>query len=242
MSDAKPLSLAEVAHAYDEQYRRAGHGDHARFYRRTAARAGVRPGEAALDIGCGAGALLAALCARGAHAWGVDISREALWRAGQQAPRAHLMRADGARLPFADGAFRHVFQLGNLEHFVDLDGGIREIRRVLAPGGRAWVLLPNLFYSGTLWRVLRGGPGPDHHQPIDRFATFAEWRALLEAGGLRVRRWWPHHRGKWWKTLLPRALAWHFLYEVESGPLRGTPVLAPLGRVRHPEPGAGLGC
>lgn len=162
----------------------------------------------------------------------MDVSREALRGARRETPAASWILGDGGALPFADESFEVVLNLGNLEHFTNLEAGIEEMRRVLTPQGRAWVLLPNLYYSGALWRVIRTGYGPDHHQPIDRFATRSEWRDLLEAGGLRVVRIVPYHKGKWWKRLLPSNLAWHFLYETTKGERAGTPALSPLGRVR----------
>ncbi|MFQ5653266.1 MAG: class I SAM-dependent methyltransferase [Planctomycetota bacterium] len=226
-------SPAAAARVYDRIYRGEGFGDSPRFYRWVMRLAAPAPGARILDIGCGTGGALAALRGAGCEAWGIDISRQALLRARRAAPEARLLLADGAHLPFCNGAFDLVLSLGNLEHFTDLEGGIREARRVLSERGRAWLLLPNLFYSGTIWRVLRGGSGPDHHQPIDRFATKAEWAALLEAGGLRVVRSFPYHKGKWWKRLLPAALAWHFLYETHRGEPSGAQALPPLERVRR---------
>ena len=74
------------------------------------------------------------------------------------------------------------------------------------------MLLPNSFYSGDIWRVIRFGYGPDHHQPSERFGTIHEWRDFLEASGLKVQEIRPYNRFKWWKRLLPRNLAYHFLY------------------------------
>ena len=112
------------------------------------------------------------------------------------------------------------------------------MHRVLAPDGRAFVLLPNLFYSGVLWRVLRGREGPNHHQPIDRFATREEWQSWLEWGGLRVEKVIPYHKGKRWKRILPSSFAWHFLYRCTKGtPSQDAPPPAPLARA---EPGVAL--
>ncbi len=227
-----PPSPRDAGGVYDAIYRRSPLRDQPRFYSWILKRASANARERILDIGCGAGDLLHAAAAAGIEAWGVDISREALRQAQGAVPRARLALADGARLPFPAACFRHVFNLGNLEHFTDLEGGIREMRRVLAPEGTAWVLLPNLYYSGAIWRALTGGSGPDHHQPIDRFATRGEWRELLEAGGLCVIGSAPYHKGKWWKRCLPPALAWHFLYEARRGEPSGRVPLPPLGRVR----------
>ena len=82
----------------------------------------------------------------------------------------------------------------------------------LRPAGEAWLLLPNSYYSGDIWRVIRTGYGPDHHQPVERFGTINEWRDFLGQNGLQVGGIDPYNRFKWWKRLLPRGLAYHFLF------------------------------
>jgi SAM-dependent methyltransferase len=169
-----------------------------------------------LDVGCGGGYLLRELGRRAPSAFqalfGLEISDVALREARKEAPLAHLILGQGEALPFGDRDFDAVVCLGNLEHFLDPARGARELRRVCRPDGKVWVLLPNSYYSGDLWRVIRTGYGPNHHQILERFATVNEWRELLEAGGLHVEEILPYNRFKWWKRLLPRNLAYHFLY------------------------------
>ncbi len=226
------LDPVEAGRRYDALYRRSPFEDTATCYNWVLRLAGARPQEPVLDVGCGVGGALSAIAAVGAQPWGVDVSREALVRARERQGNAILIVADGSRLPLADRSFRVILNLGTLEHLSDLEGGIREMARILRTDGTAWILLPNLFYSGAIWRSIRFGYGPDHHQPIDRFATVNEWRDLLEAGGLSVRRWWPYHKGKWWKRLLPRSLAWHFLFEARRAPPSQRIPLPPLERIR----------
>ena len=213
--------LSEVRTAYDVQYRTAPLRDSDRFYRwmarlmlRSVKRRTGEPLRVA-DIGCGGGYLLRELLAQDValSAHGVEISTEALTEARRQASGARLVTAQGERLPYPDGCFDAVACLGNLEHFLDPGAGVRELARICRPDGTAWVLLPNGFYSGALWKVITEGYGPNHHQVIDRFAAVNEWRDFLESEGLQVRHITPYNRFKWWKKLLPRNLAWHFLYE-----------------------------
>ncbi|MCA8961619.1 MAG: class I SAM-dependent methyltransferase [Planctomycetes bacterium] len=239
MSESNPDREApSPREVYDELYRRTGFGDAPRFYRWVTRRIAARPEDRILDIGCGAGGALVELERAHSSAIGLDFSAVAL-RAARIRTRLPLVQGDGTRLPFPDQSFDHVLNLGNLEHFAELGAGVREMRRVLKPDGRAWVLLPNLFYSGAIWRAVRFGTGPDHHQPIDRFATRAEWRAVLEAGGLGVIRSEPYHKGKWWKRMLPSNLAWHFLYETRPAQPVGR-ALPPLERRRPLLDGARL--
>jgi SAM-dependent methyltransferase len=196
--------------AYNARHERGFLRDRDRFYRAMARRMAPAPGSRILDSGCGGGYLLRELAA--CDTFGVDISDVALAEASRVAPRAHLVLAAGELLPFPDDAFDHAACLGNLEHFLDPAAGVRELVRVTRRGGGVWLLLPNSYYSGDIWRVVRFGYGPDHHQPVERFGTINEWRDLLEANGLEVLEVRPYNRFKWWKRLLPRNLAYHFLY------------------------------
>ena len=226
------MKVKKVGEAYDALYRTSPFEDSPKLYGWVTALAGVRPGDRVLDIGCGIGGALTAVTDVGAEAWGLDISREALTQAKARCPKAHTLLADGARTPFPDGCFRHIYNLGSLEHLTDLHGGLHEIHRLLEDSGFAWLLLPNLYYSGTIWKVIRSGYGPDHHQPIDRFATKSEWQDLLEAAGLHVVKSYAYHKGKWWKRLLPKNLCWHFLFKTQKSQPSATAALPPLTRIR----------
>ncbi len=169
-----------------------------------------------LDVGCGGGYLLREVVRHGSSVLkathGLEISDMALREARRQSPQSRLVLGQGERLPYPQGHFDAVVCLGNLEHFMDPAAGARELARVCRRDGVAWILLPNSYYSGSLWRVILTGYGPNHHQVIDRFATINEWRDLLEANQLCVDSIEPYNRFKWWKRLLPRNLAYHFLY------------------------------
>jgi SAM-dependent methyltransferase len=237
--EARGRSAGEVRSAYNETHARSLLRDSDRFYRLMAqavarfvlspARRDSRahgPARArVLDVGCGGGFLLRELSALAPRLslHGVEISDVALHEARRQAPAARLVLAQGERLPYGEGCFDAVLCLGNLEHFLDPEAGARELARVSREDGAVWVLLPNGFYSGALWRVLTRGYGPDHHQVIERFASINEWRDLLEENGLAVEAIHPYNRFKWWKRLLPRNLAWHFLYRARKRGPRSAP-------------------
>jgi SAM-dependent methyltransferase len=220
-------SAREVRAAYNARHADGVIRDRDRFYAMAARRilerlASGRRGKASLlDAGCGGGYLLREAASEGRGAFsslhGLDISDEALRAARREAPLARLVLGQGERLPYPDRAFDAVACLGNLEHFIDPEAGARELVRVCRAEGRVWLLLPNSFYSGDIWRVIRTGYGPNHHQILDRFATVNEWRDLLERCGLRVEEATPYNRFKWWKRLLPRNLAYHFLFCARPG-------------------------
>ncbi len=219
-SPRRVWSTRAVRAAYNAQFRSAPLEDSDRYYDWLAQKV-VRhlpdaQGHTAriVDVGCGSGRLLAALARRleDAVLVGIDISDAALALCGCHAPTAQRMLAQGEYVPLAGDVYDAVLCSGNLEHFVDPSRGAQELARLCRRDGTVWVLLPNSFYSGDIWRVIRGGYGPNHHQIIDRFATVNEWRDLLESSGLTVDGITPYNRFKWWKRLLPRNLAYHFLY------------------------------
>src|SRR5206468_12502824 len=94
--------------------------------------------------------ILAWVSRRGARVYGIDISRPIVTSArGAFDPLAgpdRRLRAtvgDVRRIPFADGSFDAIYSMGTIEHFDETQGAIGEIARVLKPGGRAIVGLPN---------------------------------------------------------------------------------------------------
>lgn len=206
-------TLGELRAAYNATYAQAEYGEQAALYALVLELLAAPDGARVLDVGCGTAPFSQFAAARGLRTVSLELADEALGKAHARGV-ADLVLAQGERLPFRDGAFERLVCLGNLEHFLDPAAGARELARVLARDGRGVVMLPNAYYSGDLWKVIRTGRGPDHHQAIDRFATCAEWQDLLEAGGLRVdevRRW---DKGKRWKRLFPFQLAYHFVYRV----------------------------
>ena len=109
--------------------------------------AGVRPGQRVLDVACGTGIVAGVAAERvgadGSVA-GVDLN-PAMLAVARSAPANALIawhEASADALPFPAGAFDIVLcQLG-LQFFPDRLGALREMRRVLAPSGRALVLVP----------------------------------------------------------------------------------------------------
>ncbi|MEQ3551289.1 class I SAM-dependent methyltransferase [Pseudonocardia nematodicida] len=97
--------------------------------------AGARPGARLLDVGCGAGELLARAAADGLVVSGVDVDRRALAAAERTVPGAVLRVADAHELPFDDDAFDLVDLVQVLEHLTNPVVALREAGRVCSPGG-----------------------------------------------------------------------------------------------------------
>lgn len=95
-------------------------------------------GRRVLDVATGTGDFAAELQRRGAGSViGADFAANMLRAAKAKLPAGILLvQADGQQLPFADASFDRVTNAFLLRNLADLDQGLREMRRVLRPGGR----------------------------------------------------------------------------------------------------------
>ena len=115
-------------------------GLHHRWRSRAADLARVGPGSRALDVATGTGDLAIELASRGAAVVGSDFSEGMLARARAKAPELRWERADAMALPYADGEFAAATVGFGARNFADLGQGLREMVRVVRPGGRVVVL------------------------------------------------------------------------------------------------------
>ncbi len=182
-----------------------------RKWRRLTAEAVVRPGDRVLDACCGTGDLALAAARAGGRVTGVDFSAEMLARAERKAPEFDWVQADASALPFPDGSFETATVGFGIRNLADLEEGLRELARVLVPGGRLGcleitkprgVLRPffGLWFDGLVplaGKLLPGGaaysylpasvrrfPGPEDLAEAMRRAGFVDvgWRLL--GGGI----------------------------------------------------------
>lgn len=103
----------------------------------------ARKGARALDVGCGVGQVVHRLDQQGFEAYGVDVSQPNIVRALQVSPRCSVY--DGTHLPFPDAHFASAGALNVLEHVEDPEGFVKEVVRVVEPGGRVVISSPNFF-------------------------------------------------------------------------------------------------
>ncbi len=145
------------------------------------------PGQKLLDIGCGTGHTVRAALDRGLDAVGVDISTVALEQAiAQYGLRNRVYLAAAEQLPWQSQTFDTISILGSLEHFLDPACSVREVARLLKPGGRAAILVPNSHHIRAIYNVFKFGEIISDLQDYERFATRREWERLLTDNGLRV--------------------------------------------------------
>jgi SAM-dependent methyltransferase len=147
-----------------------------------------------LDVGCGVGNLVAALRGHGCEVQGIDIDATAV-AMGQAAGRP-LLAGPLDEQAFASGAFGTVVMNHTLEHVLDPLTVLQQVHRLLRPGGRLIVFVPN--YRGLIARVM--GPRwlfwiPEAHVwhfdrgTLDRLATRSGFatRSITSRGVLEPR-------------------------------------------------------
>lgn len=151
-----------------------------------------------LDIGCGAGNMPKAIkhYRPDLEVWGTDLSQAALKAALAQPEGARFVASGGERLPFPDGFFDAVTMFDVLEHIPDPLGALREIRRVLRPGGLFHLFLPLERQPFTIYAPLfrLGWKAKQEHCGHIQFYSDAECREQMEQAGFEVvnRRWSIH--------------------------------------------------
>lgn len=105
--------------------------------------AGVSEGDHVVDVGCGPGAAARVAARRGAKVTGVDPAPVMLGfarRLTRDGDAVEWVEGRAESLPVPDGAATVVWSLATVHHWPDLDGGLAEVQRVLAPGGRFVVI------------------------------------------------------------------------------------------------------
>lgn len=123
--------------------------------------AGLGGDERVLDCGCGNGIYLARLTARGHRGpvMGLDLSLGMLKAAAVRVPGSALAVADLASLPLADDSVDVVLAMHVLYHLPDRRLAVRELRRVLAPGGPALCVTNSTRHLHDLYELIRAALG-----------------------------------------------------------------------------------
>ncbi len=180
-----------------------------RTWRRLTVEAVVQPGDRVLDACCGTGDLAVAAEREGGIVTGLDFSAEMLQRARRKSETVAWVQGDLLDLPFEDASFDVATVGFGVRNVADLAAGLRELRRVLRPGGRLAILeitqprgplrpFFRLWFDRVvplLGRILPGGqayaylpasvrrfPGADELAALVTEAGFADVRVRLLGG------------------------------------------------------------
>jgi demethylmenaquinone methyltransferase / 2-methoxy-6-polyprenyl-1,4-benzoquinol methylase len=194
-----------IAGVYDAMNSVMTAGLHHRWRERAADLAQVGPGTAALDVATGTGDLAIALARRGGEVVGSDFSEGMLERARAKSPEVRWEQANALALPYGDDEFDAATVGFGARNFSDLDRGMREMVRVVRPGGRVVVLeittptKPPLSTFFSLWfdrivPLLGRVTGEDQAytylpSSVKRFPGPQALGALMHGAGLRDVRW-----------------------------------------------------
>jgi SAM-dependent methyltransferase len=160
----------------------------------------IAPIANAVDIGCRSGreAAFYREAAQIGCMHGFDIAATALDAATQRGIRTAVWISGEQACPAADGSFDAIIALDVIEHLFDTDVFLRELYRVLAPGGHMIIGTPNLAWWWSRLRLLAGAapagigaasPWRAFDPALDakhlRVHVAGEWEALFKSHGLR---------------------------------------------------------
>jgi len=173
----------------------------------------------ALDVGCGEGRFCRMLRQHGVEVTGIDPTSKLIASARARDAGGIYIEAPAERLPLPDESVDLVVSYLTLIDIPDIQAGIREMERVLKPGGALLIANLNGFNTACVdsgW--VRSGSGEHLHYPVDNYLQ--ERMVWVEYRGIRIQN---HHRplSAYMRTLLAAGL--RLRYFDEPAPIPGAP-------------------
>lgn len=144
-------------------------------------------GREVLDVGCGEGRFCRMLAARGARMTGIDPTKELIAEARRMQPGAVFHEAGAEALPLPDASTDLVVCYVALVDIPDYRAAIREMARVLRPGGRCVVANLNGFNTATTKFWARDEDGNKLHWTMDNYMVERAGRA--DWAGMSIVNW-----------------------------------------------------
>ena len=146
----------------------------------------LTPGVEVLEIGTGTGGMLHALLQRGVRARGVEINPALIAESRQWFGDLPVQPVSGVALPFPDASFDLVLSFDVFEHIRDSDAHLREVSRVLRPGGRYLVQTPSKW-PNTVFETIRWRSATRWRDDHCALHTPAQLRRRFAAHGFTAR-------------------------------------------------------
>src|SRR3989338_2071474 len=104
-----------------------------------------------LDAGCGTGKIAKKLADKRFHVYGIDFSQDIISLAKQYAPQVNFQTSSLYKLPFPSNMFDIIICLGLFQTVGDINQALKEISRVLKPGGTIIIRSPSSLSLGSLF-------------------------------------------------------------------------------------------
>lgn len=143
----------------------------------------VKVGRRLLDVGCGTGYLLKEADKRGLETYGVDISEEAVEISKKISSNSKILLGKGEQLKFPDNFFDYVTCIGALEHFIDIEKGVKEMVRVAKKDALLCIVVPNINY---IFSKFRKSKGTSQQEINEKLLSLKQWKNILVKDGLEV--------------------------------------------------------
>jgi len=135
-----------------------------------------RPGERALDVGCGTGQFSLRLAEMGLRVDALDASPDMLAVARAKSDAVAWREGSAEALPYDDGAFDLVLSVTAIEFMADQDRALREMLRVVRPGGRLVIATLN---ADSAWGRFYRRPAEESDDDLFARARFFTAKTLL---------------------------------------------------------------
>ncbi len=171
------------------------------------------PNQKILDIGCGQGRhCFGAYMQANLDVFGIDMGKEDVKKAKENFDQfdedlgkksCNFLVGNAKKLPFAENTFDHVVCSEVLEHIIDFESALKEIKRVLKPNGTFALSVPKFFPEWICWKLSRDYQNePGGHVRIFKYKELKN--SVKSLGFAFKKRHWAHalHSPYWWMQCL----------------------------------------